>query len=76
MIIGALGALTDVTISQSSTCEQIYDLNPQLKLREIYQRFNEDGKDDLAISLPEEGEVLILLGSGDGNFLKAGLYVI
>ncbi|RLA88609.1 MAG: hypothetical protein DRG20_05845 [Deltaproteobacteria bacterium] len=48
----------------------------KLPSSQVWGDFNSEDITILAISLPEEEKVLVLLGSGDGNFLKAGLYKV
>lgn len=48
MIIGALGVLDDITISQASVAEQIYKANPDLSWREIYKRSMKVGVDHVS----------------------------
>ncbi|MBI5023017.1 MAG: YibE/F family protein [Candidatus Magasanikbacteria bacterium] len=48
MIIGALGVLDDITISQASVVEQIYRANANLSPREIYQRAMKVGVDHVS----------------------------
>ena len=45
MIIGALGVLDDITVSQASIAEQIYKANPELTSWEIYKRAMKVGVD-------------------------------
>ncbi len=71
VIIGALGVLADVTISQSSTCEQIYDLNPNLKIKEVYRRGMKVGVDHVASMI--NTLVLAYTGSALGLLLLFSL---
>ncbi|MBI4992680.1 MAG: YibE/F family protein [Candidatus Magasanikbacteria bacterium] len=48
MIIGALGVLDDITVSQASIVEQIYRANPNLGHWEIYQRAMKVGVDHVS----------------------------
>lgn len=72
MIVGALGVLDDVTVSQSSTAFALRSANPQLGFRELFARTMAVGRDHVAAtvntlvlayagsSLP----VLLVFGSG------------
>ncbi|MEK7680784.1 MAG: YibE/F family protein [Patescibacteria group bacterium] len=48
MIIGALGVLDDITVSQASIAEQIYKANPELTSWEIYKRAMKVGVDHVS----------------------------
>ena len=48
IIIGVLGVLDDVTISQSAIVFQLKDTNPKIKLGELYQRAMNVGQDHIA----------------------------
>ncbi len=48
VIIGALGVLDDVTISQSAVVFQLKKANPQLKFKELYHRAMDVGQDHIA----------------------------
>ena len=48
MIIGALGVLDDITVSQASIAEQIYKANPELSQYEIYKRAMKVGIDHVS----------------------------
>ena len=48
IIIGVLGVLDDITISQSAIVFQLKSANPQLKLNELYQRAMNVGQDHIA----------------------------
>lgn len=45
MIIGAIGVLDDITISQASAVQQIKEANPALKKKEVYKRAMKIGID-------------------------------
>ncbi len=47
-IIGTLGILDDITVTQISTVHQIHQANKKLGLKELYQRGLEVGKDHIA----------------------------
>ncbi len=47
-IIGALGVLDDLTISQVSTVQELHRLNPELSKREIYKRAMHVGIDHIS----------------------------
>lgn len=79
MVIGALGVLDDVTISQSSTVLALRAANPSLSGRELYRRAIDVGRDHVSAtvntlvlayvgaSLP----ILLIFSSGDIGFLDA-----
>jgi uncharacterized membrane protein len=79
MVIGALGVLDDVTVSQASTVLALRAANPGLGLRELYSRAIEVGRDHVTAtvntlvlayvgtSLP----VLLIFGSGGIGFTDA-----
>lgn len=48
IIIGVLGVLDDVTVSQSSVVEQLKKANPRLSIKELYQRAMSVGQDHIA----------------------------
>ena len=48
MVIGALGVLDDITVSQASVAEQIYQANPELSKLEIYKRSMKVGIDHVS----------------------------
>lgn len=51
MIIGALGVLDDVTVSQSSTVFALRAANPDLGFRELFQRAMDVGRDHVAATV-------------------------
>lgn len=79
MLIGALGVLDDVTVSQASTVMALRGANPGLRFGELYRRATEVGRDHVSAtvntlvlayvgtSLP----VLLIFGSGGLGFLDA-----
>jgi uncharacterized membrane protein len=79
MVIGALGVLDDVTVSQASTVIALRAANPELRFGELYRRSIEVGRDHVSAtvntlvlayvgtSLP----VLLIFGSGELSFLNA-----
>ena len=79
IVIGALGVLDDVTISQSSTVMALRAANPQLRFRELYGRALAVGRDHVSAtvntlvlayvgaSLP----VLLIFSSGSLGVLDA-----
>lgn len=79
MIIGALGVLDDLVSSQSSAVFEIYDANPELGFRRIFQKSMRIGQDHVAATvntlvLAYAGAslpllLLFTLGSGDYVFL-------
>ncbi|MCA9386911.1 YibE/F family protein [Candidatus Dojkabacteria bacterium] len=48
IIIGALGILDDITVSQSSIANQLKATNPKIKFEELFLRTLEVGKDHIA----------------------------
>jgi uncharacterized membrane protein len=79
MIIGALGVLDDLVSSQSAAVYEIYDANPELSFRRIFQKSMSIGQDHVAATvntlvLAYAGAslpllLLFTLGSGDYVFL-------
>jgi uncharacterized membrane protein len=79
IVIGALGVLDDVTISQSSTVMALRSANPGMRFRELYGRALEVGRDHVSAtvntlvlayvgaSLP----VLLIFSSGQIGFFDA-----
>jgi uncharacterized membrane protein len=79
MLIGALGVLDDVTVSQASTVLALRAANPGLRFRGLYRRAIEVGRDHVSAtvntlvlayvgtSLP----VLLIFGSGGIGFFDA-----
>ena len=79
MLIGALGVLDDVTVSQASTVIALRAANPGLRFGELYRRAIDVGRDHVSAtvntlvlayvgtSLP----VLLIFGSGGIGFLDA-----
>jgi uncharacterized membrane protein len=79
MLIGALGVLDDVTVTQASTVLALRAANPDLRFRELYRRAIEVGRDHVSAtvntlvlayvgtSLP----VLLIFGSGGIGFFDA-----
>jgi uncharacterized membrane protein len=79
MVIGALGVLDDVTVSQASTVLALRAANPSLRFRELYGRALGVGRDHVSAtvntlvlayvgaSLP----VLLIFSSGDLGFVDA-----
>jgi uncharacterized membrane protein len=51
MIIGALGVLDDVTVSQSSTVFALRAANPELSPRELFRRAMDVGRDHVAATV-------------------------
>ncbi|ADB54155.1 YibE/F family protein [Conexibacter woesei] len=51
MIIGALGVLDDVTVSQSSTVFALRAANPELGFRELFRRAMDVGRDHVAATV-------------------------
>lgn len=60
IIIGVLGVLDDITISQSAIVQQLKTVNPKLKTRELYQKAMAIGKDHIASMI----NTLILVYTG------------
>lgn len=48
IIIGVLGVLDDITVSQSAIVFQLKEANPKLKEKELYQRAMKVGKDHIS----------------------------
>lgn len=48
ILIGALGALDDVTMTQASTVFELRDANPSLRRRDLYRRGMRVGRDHIA----------------------------
>ena len=79
LLIGALGALTDITIVQASVIRELAHVNPELTARELYQRGMNVGRDHVGslvntlvlaytgASLP----LLLLLTLNDFSFARA-----
>ncbi|MEJ7875361.1 MAG: YibE/F family protein [Solirubrobacterales bacterium] len=79
MVIGALGVLDDVTVSQASTVLALRSANPGLRFAELYRRAIDVGRDHVSAtvntlvlayvgtSLP----VLLIFGSGEIGALEA-----
>ena len=79
MVIGALGVLDDVTVSQASTVLALRSANPELRFGELYRRAIEVGRDHVSAtvntlvlayvgtSLP----VLLIFGSGELGLSEA-----
>jgi uncharacterized membrane protein len=79
IVIGALGVLDDVTVSQASTVIALRAANPRLGTRELYRRAIDVGRDHVSAtvntlvlayvgsSLP----LLLILGSGQLGFTDA-----
>lgn len=51
MVIGALGVLDDVTVSQSSTVFALKSANPGLRLRDLYGRAIDVGRDHITATV-------------------------
>ena len=51
MVIGALGVLDDVTITQASTVLALRDANPSLRLRELVARAMRVGRDHVSATV-------------------------
>lgn len=60
IIIGALGVLDDITVSQSAIVFQIYELDNRLKFKELYRKAMQLGKDHIASMI----NTLILVYTG------------
>lgn len=79
MVIGALGVLDDVTVSQASTVVALRAANPRLGFSELYRRANDVGRDHVSAtvntlvlayvgaSLP----VLLIFASGQLGIVEA-----
>ncbi len=48
IIIGVLGVLDDITVSQSAIVEQLHQANPQLSLNDLYKKAMAVGRDHIA----------------------------
>jgi uncharacterized membrane protein len=48
IVVGALGILDDVTVSQAAIVQQLREANPQLGFRELYRRAMRVGQDHIA----------------------------
>lgn len=48
VVIGVLGILNDVTTSQSATVEEIFDANPRLSFKELYNKASSVGQEHIA----------------------------
>jgi uncharacterized membrane protein len=51
MVIGALGVLDDITVSQASTVLALRAANPDLRLRGLYSRATEVGRDHVSAAV-------------------------
>jgi uncharacterized membrane protein len=51
MLIGALGVLDDLVITQSSVVFELFMLNPNLSLRDLYRRAMRVGQDHVAATV-------------------------
>jgi uncharacterized membrane protein len=79
MVIGALGVLDDVTVSQASTVLALRGANPDLSARELYGRALKVGRDHVSATvntlvLAYAGSslaLLLLFGSGQLGLLEA-----
>lgn len=79
MVIGALGVLDDVTISQSSTVMALRAANPSLTARQLYTRAIDVGRDHISATvntlvLAYVGAalpVLLIFSSGSIGFFEA-----
>jgi uncharacterized membrane protein len=60
IIIGSLGVLDDITVSQSAIVSQLKDLNSKIKPKEIYRRAMNIGQDHIASII----NTLVLVYSG------------
>lgn len=60
IIIGTLGVMDDITISQTSICFQLYDLKNDLSFKELFTRSIKIGKDHIASMI----NTLILVYTG------------
>lgn len=79
MIIGALGVLDDLVSSQSAVAFELYDANPALGFRRIFEKSRRIGRDHVAATvntlvLAYSGAslpllLLFTLGSGNYGFL-------
>ena len=48
IILGTLGILDDITISQAAIAYQLYDAQPKISFRELYHRTMDVGRDHIA----------------------------
>ena len=79
VLIGALGALTDITIVQASVVRELAHTNPKLTLKELYMRGMNVGRDHVGslvntLVLAYTGaslSLLILLNVGEFGFARA-----
>ncbi len=79
VLIGALGALTDITIVQASVVRELAHTNPKLTLKELYTRGMNVGRDHVGslvntLVLAYTGaslSLLILLNVGEFGFARA-----
>jgi uncharacterized membrane protein len=79
IVIGSLGVLDDVAISQASTVLALRAANPQQRFRELFRRAVEVGRDHVSATvntlvLAYAGTsltTLLILGSGQFGFLEA-----
>ena len=79
LLIGALGALTDITIVQASVVRELAHTDPSLGLRELYQRGMNVGRDHvgslvntLVLAYTGSGlSLLILLNVNDVSLARA-----
>ena len=79
MVIGSLGVLDDVTVSQASTVMALRGANPQQRFRELYRRAIEVGRDHVSATvntlvLAYVGTsltTLLIFGSGQIGVLDA-----
>ncbi len=60
IIIGVLGVLDDVTISQAAVVQQLKEVNPKIKLKQLFARAMSVGKDHIASMI----NTLILVYTG------------
>ncbi len=51
MLIGALGVLDDLVITQSSVVFELFGLNPELSVRDLYRRAMRVGQDHVAATV-------------------------
>jgi uncharacterized membrane protein len=84
MVIGSLGVLDDVTVSQASTVLALRAANPQLRFAELFRSAIDVGRDHVSATvntlvLAYAGgslSTLLILGSGDIAFLDAVNYEV
>lgn len=84
IIIGLLGILDDITVSQAAVVQQLQRLSPELPLREIYGRAMAVGRDHIAslvntlvLVYASSAMPLLLLFAGDQTrFLQAVNYEV